>query len=115
MEVFREIYCVDVSKMDDPFHQDSPGAAVKGNGGCETPYSYLDEDGVLLFQAVRFEPGKDGEKKSFRQRRPDGNGGWHWDLRGVRRVPYRLPELVNAPADRPVFVVEGEKDVDNLH
>jgi len=31
----------------------------------------------------------------------------------VRAVPYRLPELLAEPA-RPVVVVEGEKDVDNL-
>jgi putative DNA primase/helicase len=33
---------------------------------------------------------------------------------GVRRVLYRLPEIVAAPADQTVFVVEGEKDADRL-
>jgi putative DNA primase/helicase len=33
----------------------------------------------------------------------------------VRRVLYRLPELVKAGIATLVFVVEGEKDVDNLH
>ena len=32
-----------------------------------------------------------------------------------RIVPYRLPELLEAIAsDHPVFIVEGEKDVENL-
>ena len=35
-------------------------------------YSYSDESGRMLYQVVRFEP------KSFRQRRPDGRGGWVW-------------------------------------
>ena len=68
-------------------------------------YDYTDEKGETLFQTVRFIP------KDFRQRRPDGRGGWEWSLKGVRLVPYRLPEVLKASC---VFIVEGEKDVDNL-
>jgi putative DNA primase/helicase len=72
-------------------------------------YPYHDEDGKLLFEAVRYEP------KDFRQRRPDGNGDWTWSVKGVLAVPYRLPELVEAVrAGRHVFVVEGEKDADTM-
>lgn len=71
-------------------------------------YNYHDEAGELLFQVARMEP------KTFRQRRPDGNGGWDWKVRGIRQVPYRLPELLAAPRDANVFVVEGEKDADRL-
>jgi len=71
-------------------------------------YDYQDPKGKLLFQVVRFEP------KGFAQRRPNGNGGWLWDLKGVNRVLYRLPELLAADPDEPVFVVEGEKDADRL-
>jgi hypothetical protein len=71
-------------------------------------YDYTDEAGTLLFQVVRLEP------KAFRQRRPDGKGGSIWSLKGVRRVLYRLPELVKADPSQPVFVVEGEKDADTL-
>lgn len=69
-------------------------------------YDYRDEAGELLMQVVRMEP------KTFRQRRPDGDG-WSWSVKGVRPVPYRLPELLAAP-DAVVFVVEGEKDADRL-
>jgi len=69
-------------------------------------YSYVDENGVLLFQVVRFEP------KDFRQRCPAGNG-WSWSVKGARKVPYRLPDLLAAP-DATIYVVEGEKDVDRL-
>lgn len=72
-------------------------------------YAYSDENGELLFEVVRFEP------KDFRQRRPDGRGGFVWNLKGVRLVPYRLPDLIEDLAqDRTVFLVEGEKDVDRL-
>lgn len=69
-------------------------------------YDYLDADGVLLFQVCRMDP------KDFRQRRPDGKG-WSWSVKGVEQVPYRLPQLL-ARADETIFLVEGEKDADNL-
>jgi hypothetical protein len=72
-------------------------------------YDYRDERGVQLFQVVRFEP------KDFRQRCPDGNGGWIWSLGDTRRVPYLLPELVKAvAAGETIYIPEGEKDTDNL-
>jgi len=68
-------------------------------------YPYRDERGELLFEVVRLEP------KDFRQRRPDGKGGWIWKLEGVRQVPFRLPALIAAVRDgRPIFIAEGEKD-----
>ena len=73
-------------------------------------YPYTDENGTTLFEVVRFVP------KDFRQRTPDGHGGWTWKLNGVRRVPYRLPELLTAAkcAGTPVFITEGEKDADAI-
>jgi putative DNA primase/helicase len=60
----------------------------KPSGKIGATYDYLDEVGSLLFQVCRMEP------KDFRQRRPDGNGGWDWRLGDTRRVLYRLPELL---------------------
>ena len=72
-------------------------------------YDYVDEDDKLLFQVVRFEP------KTFRQRHKDSTGTWTWSVKGVRVVPYRLPDVIEAISyDRTVFIVEGEKDVENL-
>jgi hypothetical protein len=65
---------------------------------CAYPYS--DEGGTLLYEVVRLKP------KSFRQRRPDGNGGWIWKLDGVRRVIYRWPEILQY-ADATIFLCEG--------
>ena len=83
----------------------------KGSGGnnIEHTYDYADEYGELLFQAVRKIP------KGFSQRRPDGNGGWIRNLQGTRRVVYRLPEVIEALANKEtIHIAEGEKDVDNL-
>ncbi len=72
-------------------------------------YPYTDAKGTLLFQVCRLEP------KSFRQRRPDGAGGWVWKMAGVARAIYRLPDVVAAVvAGRTVFIVEGEKAADSL-
>jgi hypothetical protein len=78
----------------------------KPKGRIAETHDYLDERGEFLYQVVRLEP------KSFRQRRPDGEGSWIWNLEGIRRVPYRLPELLEADQDETVFVFEGEGDVD---
>jgi putative DNA primase/helicase len=72
-------------------------------------YAYTDEQGVLLYQAVRYEP------KGFSQRRPADGGTWTQSLGDVRRVLYRLPEvLATVHAARAVYICEGEKDADAL-
>jgi putative DNA primase/helicase len=68
-------------------------------------YPYCDEQGALLYENVRLSP------KSFRLRRRNAKGEWVWKMDGVRRVPYRLPEL---QGQRLVLLVEGEKDADNV-
>ncbi|MDZ4245779.1 MAG: hypothetical protein U1D67_01530, partial [Dehalococcoidia bacterium] len=63
-------------------------------------YDYTDATGVLLFQVCRFEP------KDFRQRRPDGQGGWIYDLKTVVPVLYRLPAIMAAVAHgETVYIV----------
>ena len=88
-------------------------AAAMGQGHDSKPkgkivetYNYTNDDDALLYQVVRLEP------KNFRQRRPDGNGGWIWKL-ADQRVLYRLPDLKKFP-DATVFVCEGEKDADRV-
>ncbi len=77
-----------------------------GKPSIVATYDYTDESGKALFQVVRFEP------KDFRQRRPDGAGGWAWNPKGVRLVPFHLPQLLAAvKGGRPAWIVEGERDV----
>ncbi len=72
-------------------------------------YDYFDADGKLLYQVVRYHP------KSFKQRRPDGSGGWIWDLKGITPTLYHLPDVLEAiKEEKLIWIVEGEKDVENL-
>jgi len=82
-----------------------PQYNIKSRPKIVATYNYEDENGNLLFQTVRYEP------KDFKQRRPDGNGRWIWNLKGVRLIPYRLPDVIRA---QEIFIVEGEKDVETL-
>jgi hypothetical protein len=59
----------------------------------------------LRYEQVRSKP------KDFRFRRPGENGEWIWNLKGVAKIPYRLPEVIAADE---VFIAEGEKDVESL-
>ena len=70
-------------------------------------YSYVNADGEVVFEVQRFEP------KTFRQRRPDGNGGWIYNMQGVEAVPYNLDKIM-LNKDAPIFIVEGEKCADML-
>lgn len=72
-------------------------------------FPYQDVQGRTLFEVVRYTP------KAFRQRRPDGNGSYHWNLQGINLVPYRLPDVAEAIAlERTIYIVEGEKCADLL-
>lgn len=77
-------------------------------------YPYKDEQGELLFTKFRIEP-LDGRPKNFYYERIDENGNTVRDLNGCRKVLYRLPQLLSSISNNlPIFLVEGEKDADNL-
>ncbi|HYE77964.1 MAG TPA: hypothetical protein VEI97_08265 [bacterium] len=109
-------------------------------GKVVATFDYVDERGDLLYQVCRTDP-----KGFFQRRPIPGHpGDWaytlgggkygrdpqsgYWyerannwppnelvDLEEVRRVPYRLPDLVDAgKAKQPVLVAEGEGKVDLL-
>ena len=73
-------------------------------------WDYVDEDGKLLYQVLRYNP-VNGGRKRLSQRRPGPDGGWIYDLDGARRVLYRLPDVLTA---RHICITEGEKDCDLL-
>lgn len=77
-------------------------------------YAYLDEKGTLLFEKLRYVDSSTG-KKEFRQRKPDGKGGYEYKLGDTPRVLYNLPKVLKAKQEGlPIWVVEGEKDVETL-
>ena len=81
---------------------DSQGEPTPRETAC---YDYQDATGRVVFQVVRYEP------KDFRQCRIVG-GERAWNMDGVERLPYRLPELLSHPSS--VWVLEGERDVETL-
>ena len=99
------------------------GHAQPGGGGHhkDGPWNHIDKlydyraaDGTLILQVVRTHTTW-GQR--FSQRRPDASkkGGWGWrtrDIPDADKPLYRLPQLLASKGT--VFVVEGEKDVDNL-
>lgn len=109
----------------------SPDAAPAHNwdpyksGRVVAVYPYDDEHGVPQYERVRLAP-PDGlddphPKKAIRPRvyLPDdpkaGPDGYRWGQHGRPSLLYRLPELARAAEwGMPVFVVEGEKDVETL-
>lgn len=106
------------------------------NNNIEAVYKYLDINGNVLFEKVRF------KGKKFSQRRFEGDsviwgldggvfyetfdGSNNWsskerenvkskEFSGIEPVIYNLPGVVKAIDDgQPVLIVEGEKDADNL-
>lgn len=81
------------------------------NDEVEAVYPYPDEKGNLLFEFVRYF-GKDFKVRRVNPANPEE---YVYKLDGVRRILYRLPKLLEAKAlGLPLFIVEGEKDCDNL-
>lgn len=111
----------DVWVSGDKFSSSVPlptGAAKKKLGKkIEKTYKYVDEEGNLLYEKVRYR--FDDGSKSFANRQPDKSrpGEYIWTLREpeVRRVLYNLPDVIAAiKGGEPVWLVEGEKDADTL-
>jgi hypothetical protein len=70
-------------------------------------YDYQDEKGNVLYQVVRQIP------KAFIQRHKNGDGEWIYNMEGVRRVLYHLPDVMKL-TDETCYIVEGEKDAESL-
>ena len=87
-------------------------------------YSYTDAQGRELFQVCRYQYTQDGkQEKTFRQRRYDPSNekanreGWVASVPNELRdnTLYKMPQLLAAIQEkRPVYIVEGEKDVETL-
>ena len=86
-------------------HGLSNGNGSKPDQRIVSTYDYKNIDGKLVSQTVLYSP------KTFKQRRPDGQGGWIWNVTGVNLVPYRLTEWNRMAA---LIVTEGEKHADLL-
>jgi putative DNA primase/helicase len=84
------------------------GAKKNSKPRIVAKYDYRDADGTLLFQSCRYLP------KDFKQRAPKPGGDWSWSVKNIKKVPYRLPELIADDPSKTIYIVEGEKDADKL-
>jgi len=99
-------------EVGDLFPKDTP-KPQKSKLDLVDTYRYFDPDGNLVMEVLRYVD--DRGKKTFRQRRPDGSGGWNWSTSDIEKPLYRLPQVLQAKEEgRPIYVVEGEKDVHSL-
>ena len=73
-------------------------------------YVYEDENRNPLFRVERYRA-PPPKKKTFLQSRPDGNSGWISGTKGVRKVPFLLPDFID---QLTVNVMEGEADCEAL-
>lgn len=127
----KEVWFCDVCGRGGNFRELADELGLTEKRQVEATYDYFDLDGKKLFQVVRFE----GKKFAQRRRAPDNwrecdqrtgcsfakkcNSGFIWSLEktpclpSVRRVIYKLPEIL-ARSNDPVWIVEGEKDVECL-
>lgn len=81
------------------------GPAPRERAEMVATYNYVDEMGELLYRVIRY------SNKDFRQRAANGA----WSVKGIRKVPYRLPEVLDAiRRSETIWIAEGEKDVDAL-
>lgn len=98
-------------EMSDLFETDFTQKAAKRR----TVYSYHDEQGKELYRKIRIEPGQKGNNKSFYSEHDDAHGQVVPNLKGCRRVLYRLPEVLKGIEEgKSIFLTEGEKDADKL-
>jgi 5S rRNA maturation endonuclease (ribonuclease M5) len=99
-------------ELGDLFPKDTP-KPQKSKLELVDTYKYFYEDGTLAMEVLRFVD--DRGKKTFRQRRPEESGGWNWSTSDIEKPLYRLPQVIHAREEgRPIYVVEGEKDVHSL-
>ena len=89
----------------------SPKAAKGGWGEEQARYIYKTAAGEKYLLVRKFVDA-DG-KKQFPPSHWDGAQWANGKPKGDK-IPYRLPEFLAAAPSAPVFIVEGEKDADNL-
>jgi hypothetical protein len=88
------------------FHDDYQSGEREYGSDIAT-YIYRDKDGNPYLRVKRT------SAKQFPQYHRE-NGQWKSGAPKGPRIPYRLPELLAAKPDEPIFICEGEKDADNV-
>jgi len=90
----------DISQPTTPTAQEQP-----------VTYLYQNADGTPRYRVIRTP-----DKRFWQQHPHPDTGEWVNGITGIQRTLYRHPELNQAIATgKPIWIVEGEKDVDRLH
>lgn len=82
---------------------------LRGGYHVAATYPYTSMDGEVMFEVIRYE--HPARPKTFLQRHE--RDGRQWSGRPAEPMLYRAHELAQAP-DAHAYLVEGEKDADNL-
>lgn len=98
---FQEITEALGLRMSDAFEQSNHKTELK----LVDRYEYIDENGKLSYSVLKYVD--NNGNKTFRQQNSKGE----WNIRGIKRIPYNLVELIDSDT---VYIVEGEKDVETL-
>lgn len=85
------------------------GLIEPGNGDDVPRYLYRDATGRVSYAKARI----DRPDRKYQFQHFDGQR-WKPGRNGAPAIPYRLPELLAAPADAVLFMAEGEKHADKL-
>lgn len=123
-------------KVSNLFDEELKNSSSGKKSDIEAIYDYLDENGNVLFQKVRFKPKRFSQKRivngvtvwgldagiywetfdgsnEYSKNKKDGARSKEFD--GLNPILYNLPRLIKAQTTgETVFIVEGEKDVSNL-
>jgi RecA-family ATPase len=84
-------------------------APPQGRDDDVTRYLYRDATGQVLYAKARI----DRADQKYQYQHFDGER-WRPGRNGAPAVPYRLPELLSAPAAAVLYTAEGEKHADKL-
>ena len=95
------------NKGADDQHRNKYASGEEPRGREVTNYIYKDATGTNYLRVMRT------SAKQFPQFHWE-NGRWVKGKPAGPKIPYRLPELRGAAPETPVFICEGEKDVDNV-
>lgn len=71
-------------------------------------YLYRDEHGRPVLQVART------EEKSFPTCALDADGNWYGGRGKWGHLLYYLPEILKEKSEKPIYIVEGEKDVESM-
>lgn len=85
-----------------------PSKGLKPRKNIAAVYNYYDANGGKRAEKVRY------DDKSFAWRCEDESGKTIWKKPQGVCLLYNLPVLANYPKDKPIYIVEGEKDADTL-